>query len=254
MGMILSGSVAGVWSTRIGRYRRFVVGGLGIALIGFALGAAMGPTTPLPVVVASMFVLGIGLGPTNAMFLVAAQAAAPAALLGTTTSAHQFFRQVGGTLGVAAFGALMTLQAGATFDREIAPRVVGLPEAAVASVATPDFLTDPAQAGVAAALVRPAVGADVYRRPGRGVARFAGPQHLVGLPRVGGPDRRGVGRHLAPAAPPARRRRAPRRPAPQLRRRSTVAPSRTSGRPPRNESHPSSPGRASTGASRSATS
>jgi len=163
MGMILSGSVAGVWSTRIGRYRRFVVAGLGIALVGFALGAAMGPTTPLPIVVASMFVLGIGLGPTNAMFLVAAQTAAPAALLGTTTSAHQFFRQVGGTLGVAAFGALMTVQAAATFDREIAPRVVGLPDAAIASVATPDLLTDPAQARVAEALVRPALGADAYR-------------------------------------------------------------------------------------------
>ncbi len=162
-GMILSGSVAGVWSSRIGRYRRFVVVGLGIAMVGFALGATMGPGTPIPVVVASMFVLGIGLGPTNAMFLVAAQTAAPAALLGTTTSAHQFFRQVGGTLGVAAFGALMTMQAAATFERDIAPLVVGLPAAAVASVATPDLLTDPAQAAVAETRVRPAVGDAAYQ-------------------------------------------------------------------------------------------
>lgn len=161
-GMILSGSLAGVWASRIGRYRRFVIVGMGIALIGFALGAAMGPTTPIVVVVGSMFLLGFGLGPTNAMFLVAAQTAAPAALLGTTTSAHQFFRQVGGTLGVAAFGALMAQQAAVTFERDIAPVVAGLSPAAIASVATPDLLTDPARAALAEASVRPFVGTAAY--------------------------------------------------------------------------------------------
>jgi EmrB/QacA subfamily drug resistance transporter len=158
VGMIVSGSVAGVWATRIGRYRRFVVVGLAVALVGFALGAAMGPATPIWAVVASMFVLGVGLGPTNAMFLVAAQAASPAALLGTTTSAHQFFRQVGGTLGVAAFGALMAHQAAVTFERDVLPIVGELPAAAIASVATPDLLTDPGRAALADATVRPLVG------------------------------------------------------------------------------------------------
>jgi EmrB/QacA subfamily drug resistance transporter len=162
LGMILSGSVAGIWATRIGRYRRFVVGGLGVALIGFGLGAAMGPTTPVPTIVASMFLLGIGLGPTNAMFLVAVQTAAPASLLGTTTSAHQFFRQVGGTLGVAVFGAIMAQQVAVSFTRDIAPLVVGLPATAVASVASPDVLTDPGAAAAAEAQLRPLIGEAAY--------------------------------------------------------------------------------------------
>jgi EmrB/QacA subfamily drug resistance transporter len=162
LGMILSGSITGVWATRIGRYRRFVIGGLGIALVGFALGAAMGPTTPVPILIASMFLLGLGLGPTNAMFLVAVQTASPVSLLGTTTSAHQFFRQVGGTLGVAAFGALMAQQVAVTFARDIAPLVAGLPTAAVASVASPDLLTDPARAAAAEAHLRPLIGDAAY--------------------------------------------------------------------------------------------
>ena len=162
LGMILSGSITGVWATRVGRYRRFVIGGLGVALIGFALGAAMGPATPIVVVVGSMFVLGLGLGPTNAMFLVAVQTASPPALLGTTTSAHQFFRQVGGTLGVAAFGALMAQQVAVTFERDIAPLVAGLPAAALASVSSPDLLTDPARAASAEARVIPLIGETAY--------------------------------------------------------------------------------------------
>lgn len=162
LGMILSGSLSGIWSSRIGRYRRFVIVGLTVAVVGFALGTTMGPDTPIAFVVGAMFLLGLGLGPTNAMFLVAVQATAAPQLLGTATSAHQFFRQVGGTLGVALFGALMAQQAALTFERDIAPLVAGLPPAAVATVATPDLLTDPAAAAAAAAAVGPRIGATAY--------------------------------------------------------------------------------------------
>lgn len=150
LGMISSGSLAGVASSRTGRYRGFVLAGLAVAVAGFLGGATLGPTTPVPAVVGWMFLLGLGLGPTNAMYLVAAQAAAPARWLGTATSAHQFFRQIGGTLGVALFGALMAQQAAATFASEVAPLLAHAP-ASAAAVASPDLLTDPAAAAAAAA-------------------------------------------------------------------------------------------------------
>jgi EmrB/QacA subfamily drug resistance transporter len=162
LGMILSGSLSGIWSSRIGRYRRFVVVGLTVAVVGFALGTTMGPDTPIAFVVGAMFLLGLGLGPTNAMFLVAVQATAAPHLLGTATSAHQFFRQVGGTLGVALFGALMAQQAAVTFARDVTPLVAGLPPAAIATVATPDLLTDPAASAAADAAVRPRIGGAAY--------------------------------------------------------------------------------------------
>jgi EmrB/QacA subfamily drug resistance transporter len=162
LGMILSGSLSGIWSSRTGRYRRFVIVGLTVAVVGFALGATMGPATPIAFVVGAVFLLGLGLGPTNAMFLVAVQATAAPHLLGTATSAHQFFRQVGGTLGVALFGALMAHQAAATFAGHVAPLVAHLPPAAVATVATPDLLTDPAAAAAAASAVAPRIGEAAY--------------------------------------------------------------------------------------------
>jgi EmrB/QacA subfamily drug resistance transporter len=159
LGMILSGSVAGVLASRTGRYRRYVIGGLLLAIYGYYLGSLMGPDTPVPHVALAMFLLGLGLGPTNAMFLVAVQAVVPKGLLGSATSTHQFFRQVGGTLGVALFGALMAQQAAITFDRDIGPLVAGLPAAAVASVSGPDVLTDPARAAAAAQQLIPLLGA-----------------------------------------------------------------------------------------------
>lgn len=150
LGMITSGSLAGVASSRTGRYRGYVLAGLLVAVAGFLGGATMGPSTPVPAIVGWMLLLGIGLGPTNAMYLVATQSAAPARWLGTATSAHQFFRQIGGTLGVALFGALMAQQAVMTFAGDVAPLVDGLPAAAAATVATPDLLTDPAALATAA--------------------------------------------------------------------------------------------------------
>jgi EmrB/QacA subfamily drug resistance transporter len=157
-GMILSGSLSGVLASRSGRYRRYLILGLLLALIGYTLGSLMGPTTPVLQVVLSMFLLGFGLGPTNAMFLVAVQAAAPRRLLGSATSTHQFFRQVGGTLGVALFGALMAQQATIAFGRDILPLITTLPAEAAALVAGPDVLTDPSAAARAAERLTPLLG------------------------------------------------------------------------------------------------
>jgi len=161
-GMILSGSLSGVLASRSGRYRRYVILGLLLALVGYTLGSLMGPATPVPQVILSMFLLGFGLGPTNAMFLVAVQAAAPRQLLGSATSTHQFFRQVGGTLGVALFGALVAQQAAVAFERDIAPLIAVLPIDAAALVAGPDVLTDPAAAARAAERLTPLLGEGVW--------------------------------------------------------------------------------------------
>jgi hypothetical protein len=52
--------------------------------------------------------MGLGLGPGMSLFAMAAQNAVPVDRIGVATSANQFFRQIGQTLGVALFGALLT--------------------------------------------------------------------------------------------------------------------------------------------------
>src|SRR5204863_419554 len=53
-------------------------------------------------------VLGVGLGPGQSVFNLAIQNAAPMNRLGVVTSASQFFRQIGATIGIAIFGTLFT--------------------------------------------------------------------------------------------------------------------------------------------------
>jgi hypothetical protein len=55
-----------------------------------------------------MALLGIGLGPLQGLFNVAIQNAVPVNRIGVVTSANQFFRQIGSTVGVAVFGTLLT--------------------------------------------------------------------------------------------------------------------------------------------------
>jgi hypothetical protein len=55
-----------------------------------------------------MGVVGLGIGNVMQVLVLAVQNAVPVRYLGTATSAAQFFRSIGGTVGVAVFGALVT--------------------------------------------------------------------------------------------------------------------------------------------------
>jgi hypothetical protein len=55
-----------------------------------------------------MAILGLGLGPLQSLYGVAIQNAVPLNRIGVVTSANQFFRQIGSTVGVAIFGTLLT--------------------------------------------------------------------------------------------------------------------------------------------------
>jgi hypothetical protein len=68
-----------------------------------------------------MFVVGLGLGPAQSLFSTVAQNSAPEGQLGVVTSASQFFRQIGSTVGTALCGALLT----ARLASELAARGAG---------------------------------------------------------------------------------------------------------------------------------
>ncbi len=72
--------------------------------IGLAL---ITPTTPTSFIVATMVLLGTGLGPSSMSFLVAAQNAVSWDQRGVVTASSQFFRSMGGTVGVGALGAVL---------------------------------------------------------------------------------------------------------------------------------------------------
>jgi hypothetical protein len=55
-----------------------------------------------------LFVFGLGLGPSQSLFNIIAMSAVPPRQIGVATSTGMFLRQIGGLIGVAIFGAIMS--------------------------------------------------------------------------------------------------------------------------------------------------
>jgi hypothetical protein len=79
-----------------------------MAAVGFALLSTIRPDTPRTVSAVFMALVGIGLGFTMPVLILAVQNTADSEDLGVATSTISFFRSVGGSIGVAAFGAAFT--------------------------------------------------------------------------------------------------------------------------------------------------
>lgn len=143
LGMVVSSAVAGVIVSRTGVYKPFIMAGLAIMVVGFLLIASMDATTPLALTIVYSVVLGFGIGPTNSLFVLAVQNALPADRLGTVTSANMFFRSIGGTLGVAVFGALVATSVTRGVGRALPPGLRDLPAGVREEFASPNLLTSP---------------------------------------------------------------------------------------------------------------
>lgn len=107
-GMTASTAAGGALVTRTGRYKPVMIGGGVVLLIGMGLMCFIGPDTSSLDLAWRLLVLGIGLGPGQSLFNLAVQNAVPVGQLGVATSSGQFVRQIGSTMGVALFGAILT--------------------------------------------------------------------------------------------------------------------------------------------------
>jgi EmrB/QacA subfamily drug resistance transporter len=105
-GLIASSVISGQIISRTGRYRWIIIGAMAFLAIGLLLMTGLRGTTSLPQMWFWMVVAGLGIGPTLAAFTIVIQNAAPFSQLGAATGALTFFRQVGGTVGLAIGGTL----------------------------------------------------------------------------------------------------------------------------------------------------
>ena len=108
IGLIAAATVSGRLVTRTGRYKPFMLVGMSILLIATFLMSQMTYHTTRLDLAWRMAILGVGLGPLQSLYGVAIQNAVPMNRIGVVTSANQFFRQIGSTVGVAIFGTLLT--------------------------------------------------------------------------------------------------------------------------------------------------
>ena len=82
-------------------------------------GRRSNPDTPLAEVWLGMFIAGLGIGPSFSIFTIVVQSAVQQRMLGAATSALTFFRQVGGSIGLAITGTIF----GTSFADQIPNRL-----------------------------------------------------------------------------------------------------------------------------------
>ncbi|HVW42752.1 MAG TPA: MFS transporter [Amycolatopsis sp.] len=102
---IMSGSmISGQITARTGRYKFLPVLGTGLITVGMVLFATLIKfDSPLWEPLVYSLVIGLGLGGCMQTLIIAVQNAGPRRDMGVSTAAATFFRQIGGTLGVAVF-------------------------------------------------------------------------------------------------------------------------------------------------------
>ncbi len=107
-GLLLASIASGQVITRTGRYKIFPIAGTAIATFGMFLLSTMSVTTSRGIASLWMFVLGVGLGLVMQVMVLATQNSVDRSDLGVGTATVSFFRSVGGSVGVAVFGAVFT--------------------------------------------------------------------------------------------------------------------------------------------------
>lgn len=105
----VASTVAGWVLMRIG-YRPLAIGGSVLLVIGALLLASVDGDSTRWLVMASMAITGFGMGFNSMPYLLSVQNAVPWNLRGVATSSVQFFRSIGGSIGVAALGALFSVR------------------------------------------------------------------------------------------------------------------------------------------------
>lgn len=118
VGWPIASTLSGRMLKRV-RYRQMLFAGGLLMIAGGGILARADATTGKLSIWASMLILGLGLGFTSMPYLLGVQSAVPWRQRGVATSTVQFFRTIGGAVGVAILGAL--------FNSLLASRLRGLP-------------------------------------------------------------------------------------------------------------------------------
>jgi EmrB/QacA subfamily drug resistance transporter len=128
MGVVVGSIIGGQAISRTGEYKLLGIVGSVLIAIGMIMFARMDADTARSFVAIAMVVAGLGMGFLQPVYTLAVQNVAPRHRMGAATSSTIFFRSIGSTLGVAAFGSVMLTQYHNEFNRAIP---AGVPQAAL---------------------------------------------------------------------------------------------------------------------------
>jgi len=133
-GLLITSIFAGRTISRIGRYRPFPIVGTGVMTVAMVLLARLTVHSSSLTASIDMLILGLGLGMVMQVLVLAVQNAVEFRVMGVATSGSILFRQVGGSIGLAVFGAIFAnslhsklaaqLPAGASLPKTVSPAAV----------------------------------------------------------------------------------------------------------------------------------
>ena len=101
LGLMISSIASGQLISRTGRYKIFPILGTALMALGFLVFTTIKADTNYWILAGGMLLVGLGLGQMMQTLTIASQNAVGPRDIGVATSSSTFFRQVGGTLGVA---------------------------------------------------------------------------------------------------------------------------------------------------------
>ncbi|HWR85581.1 MAG TPA: MDR family MFS transporter [Rhodoglobus sp.] len=146
VGLMISSIASGQLIARTGKYRIYPIIGTAMLAGGFFFLTFSSYDKPLWFTMIGMLIVGLGLGQLMQTLTLASQNAVGPRDIGVATSASTFFRQVGGTLGVAViFSVLFSRIPTAVADAFAKPALLADLQAASQD---PAVLADPANQGV----------------------------------------------------------------------------------------------------------
>ncbi len=104
LGLIATSILAGFLVSIFGKYRNIIIGSYVVLIIGSFLAGQFSLASTDVEIWAWIFIIGVGIGPSMSVSTVIAQNLVPPSEIGVATSTLTFFRQVGGSIGLAIAG------------------------------------------------------------------------------------------------------------------------------------------------------
>ncbi|MEU9295061.1 MFS transporter [Streptomyces sp. NPDC048266] len=136
-GIVIASVVSGQLISRTGHYKIYPVLGGAVSVLGMWLLSRMDTDTPRLQYSLWQAVLGTGIGLVMPVLVLAVQNSVRPADLGTATSAHNYFRQIGGSVGAAVFGTLFASR----LDDALGDRLAGVLSGGATSLPPAESIT-----------------------------------------------------------------------------------------------------------------
>ncbi len=146
LGLMISSIVSGQIISRTGKYAIFPKTGTALMLVGFFWLTFLTVDKPVIWMMTGTFFIGLGLGQLMQTLTIASQNSVGPRDIGVATSSSTFFRQIGGTLGVAVLFSVLFTRIPETIATAFAS--AGVKKDLAAALADPNVVADPANKGI----------------------------------------------------------------------------------------------------------